>query len=239
MTAEGESEADVEITGLPLDKQAALLGKVWDDTTGRMFDNGTTPPYVALGYRAKKSGGKYKYYWYLKCQFSPFDEEAASETDTPDPKSTKLKLTSIRTVHKFDLNGDINASVKRVIGDESFDNFVATDWFTAVQVPVAGSPDSLTANPTPVNGADTALDVPIFVVFSNPLAGGAENSISLVDATDDVPVTVTRTLSSDRKTVNLVHDALTINHNFLIVLSNVHDVYGQTIDAVYNFNTND
>jgi phi13 family phage major tail protein len=89
LSSEGESEADVEITGLPSDLQATLLGKVWDNTNGRMYDNGATPPYVAIGYRAKKSGGNYKYYWYLKCQFSPFDEEAASETDSPDPKSTK------------------------------------------------------------------------------------------------------------------------------------------------------
>src|SRR6266545_3107267 len=61
MSSEGESETEVEITGLPTDLQALLLGKVWDAVNGRMYDNGGTPPYVALGYRAKKSGGGFKY----------------------------------------------------------------------------------------------------------------------------------------------------------------------------------
>ena len=57
MSAEGETELDVEITGLTLEVQAEILGKVYDAVNGRLFDNGGTAPYVALGFRAKKSGG--------------------------------------------------------------------------------------------------------------------------------------------------------------------------------------
>src|SRR5512138_26981 len=66
MSSEGETEMDIEVTGLPLDIQATLLGRVYDAATGRMFDNGGTPPDVALGFRAKKRGGDYRYYWFLK-----------------------------------------------------------------------------------------------------------------------------------------------------------------------------
>src|SRR5690242_13132568 len=120
MSSEGETELDVEITGMTPQTLATLLGRVYDAATGRMFDNGGTPPDIALGFRAKKRGGYYRYYWFLKGSFQSPAEEQATETDTPDPKSTKLKFTAIRTIKTFTLNGSgLVDSVKRVVGETS------------------------------------------------------------------------------------------------------------------------
>jgi len=140
MSSEGETETDLEITGLPLDTLATILGKVYDAATGRLFDNGGTPPDIALGFRAEKSNGDHRYYWFLKGNFLPPSEEQASKTDTPDPKTTKMKFTAIRTIHQFALTGSITDSVKRVVGETSDTAFIATTWFDAVQVPSVGSP---------------------------------------------------------------------------------------------------
>jgi phi13 family phage major tail protein len=238
MTSEGETVLDVEITGLPLSDQAVLLGKVYDAATGRLFDNGGTAPYVALGFRAKKSGGTFKYYWFLKGTFAPPSEEQATETDTPDPKSTKLQFTAIRTTYQFDL-GSINDSAKRVIGEDEDTNFDDTNWFSAVQVPVAGSPAAFTCTPSPADAATgVVVSANITLTFSNALAGNAEDGIILTTAAGVVKACA-RTINAARTVVTLDPTtnmaALT---QYLVIVPNVTDVYGQALgDTVYDFTT--
>jgi phi13 family phage major tail protein len=238
MTSEGETVLDVEITGLPLSDQAVLLGKVYDAATGRLFDNGGTAPYVALGFRAKKSGGTFKYYWFLKGTFAPPSEEQATETDTPDPKSTKLQFTAIRTTYQFDL-GSINDSAKRVIGEDEDTNFDDTNWFSAVQVPVAGSPAAFTCTPSPADAATgVVVSANITLTFSNALAGNAEDGIILTTAAGVVKACA-RTINAARTVVTLDPTtnmaALT---QYLVIVPNVTDVYGQALgDEVYDFTT--
>ena len=236
MSSEGESEADVEITGLPSDLQATLLGKVWDNTNGRMYDNGGTPPYVALGYRAKKSGGGYKYYWYLKCQFSPFDEEAGTETDTPDPKSTKLKLRALRTVKTFQLSASITDTVKRLVGDDSHSGFSGTTWFNSVQVPTYSAPSALSCTPSPVDGATgVAVSVAPTLTFNNQLVTGTLG-VTLTK-NDGVVVSTTITINTALKVITITPGAnLTAAAKYLITLSGVRDIFGQTLaNTVYDF----
>ncbi len=44
MTAEGETVITLTLTALPLAMLAKLLGKEYDSTTGRMYDNAGSPP---------------------------------------------------------------------------------------------------------------------------------------------------------------------------------------------------
>lgn len=239
MSAEGETEMDVEITGLPLDIQAEILGKAWDAVNKRMYDYGGTPPYVALGFRAKKSGGALRYFWFLKGRFSPPSEESATETDTPDPKSTKLKFTAIRTVFEFDLDGSISAAVKRVVGDTDEASFSAATWFSAVQIPAPGTPSALTCTPSPVDGAiSVAVSANITLTFNNALAGNVEDGIILTSAAGVVKACA-RTIDAARKvlTLNPTTD-MAGTTDYLIVVPGVVDIYGQALaDAVYNFTT--
>jgi phi13 family phage major tail protein len=239
MSAEGATKIDMEATAIPLPTQAIVLGKVFDAATGRMFDNGGTPPYVALGYRTIKSNGSYLYRWFLKGRFTAPGTEAATKTDTPEPKQAKITYTAIKTIHQFDL-GDINDGVKRVVGDDDTTDFDGTDWFTAVQVPVAGAPSAPTCTPSPADGATgVAITVSPTLTFNNPLAGGAENGITLVDETGQAAVALARTLSADRKVVTLNPTASMATSNaYLIVVASVTDVYGQALaNVVYNFET--
>ena len=79
---EGETKIDFEVTNIPMEVLAAVLGKVFDAATGRVFDNGGTPPDVALSFRSLKSNGSYRYYQFLKGKFSAPIEEQASSTDS-------------------------------------------------------------------------------------------------------------------------------------------------------------
>lgn len=239
MSSEGETELDIEVTGLPLDVHAAILGRVYDAATGRMFDNGGTPPDIALGFRAKKRGGDYRYYWFLKGAFQSFSEEQATETDTPDPKSTKLKFTAVRTIHQFALTGSLTDSVKRIVGETSDAAFSATTWFAAVQSPVVGSPSALTCTPSPADAATgVAVTVDVTLTFSNALAGNSENGIILM--------TDAGVIKACARTINAARTIVTLNPTtnlagtttYLVAVPGVVDVYGQTLaDTVYDFTT--
>ena len=239
-STEGETELDVEITGLPHSVEAALTGKVWDAVNDRFYDNGGQAPYVALGFRAKKSDGNYRYYWFLKGQFAPPSEEQATQADAPDPKSTKLKFTAVRTVYEFDLDGGTTlASVKRVKGDTSDANFVATGWFTSVQVPNAGTPSAITCTPDPADAtADVVVTKTITLTFNNALAGGAEDGIILTTDAGVVKACA-RTLNAARTVVTLNPTTdLGAATTYLIIVPGVTDIYGQSFaDTVYDFTT--
>lgn len=239
LTSEGETEIELEVTNIPLDVLATVLGKVFDASTGRMFNNsGATPPDVALGFRSKKSNGSYKYYWYLKGKFSIPEEEQKTQAESPDPKTMKIKFVAVKTLYEFDL-GDVTDGVKSVVGDADNSGFSATTWFDTVQVPVAGSPSAFTCTPSPVDGASSqATSVAISLTFSTPLAGGMENHVALVRADTAAAITVTRSMNAARTVLTLGHSALTASKTYHIVLADVRDIYGQQLgDTVYDFAT--
>lgn len=239
LTSEGETEIELEVTNIPLDVLATVLGKEYDAATGRLFDNsGATPPDVALGFRSVKSNGSYKYFWYLKGKFSMPDEEQATKGESPDPKTIKIKFIGVKTTYQFDL-GDINDGVKRVVGDEDISGFDATDWFTTVQVPVAGSPAAFTCTPNPADGATgVAVSANIVLTFSNPLAGNAENGIILTKV-DGTVKACSRTLNAARTVVTLDPTTnMSAATQYLVIVPGVTDIYGQSLgDTVYDFTT--
>lgn len=239
MSSEGETTLDVEITGLQLDVLAALLGRVYDVATGRMFDNGGTPPDVAIGFRAKKRGGNYRYYWFLKGNFMSPTEEQSTETDSPEPKSTKLQFTAIRTIHQFALSGSVTDSVKRVVGEDSDSNFSAASWWSAVQSPSYGAPSAVTCTPSPADGASgVAVAAVITLTFNNALAANSENGIVLTTAAGVIKA-CTRTINAARKVVTLTPTTnLAGSTTYLVIVPGVVDVFGQALaNAVYDFAT--
>lgn len=236
--SEGETKIDFEVTNIPIEVMATILGKVFDAATGRLFDNGGTPPDVALSFRSLKSNGSYRYYQFLKGKFSAPSEEQSSSTDTPDPKPAKITYTASKTIHQFDL-GDINDGVKRVIGDEDTTGFSATGWFTSVQVPSAGSPSALTLTPVPADAATgISVSANLTCTFNNALASGAENGIILTTAAG-VPVAAARTIDAARKVVTLNPDSnLGASTDYLLIVAGVTDIYGQSLaNTVVNFTT--
>lgn len=237
--SEGESEADIEIQGLPLDLKATLLGRTWDSVNKRMYDDGGTPPYVALGYRVMKSDGSYRYYWYLKCTFTPPEEEAATKTESPDPKLTKLKVVAIYTTYLFDVDGVNDRSVKKNEADSSISGVDVSTWFDAVQTPAPSAPSAVTCTPSPADGAtNQSTSVAITLTFNNPLAVGAENGIGLLRADTEAAIVVTRTLNAARTVVTLGHGTLTAATTYLITVNGVEDIHGQALaDVVYDFTT--
>jgi phi13 family phage major tail protein len=243
MVSEGETEMDVEITGIMLDALATVLGKPYDLTNGQMSDNGGTPPDIALGFRAKRRPingvTHYRYYWFLKGTFQTPVEEQSTETDTPDPKSTKMKFVAIRTIHQFALPGSITDSVKRQVGDTSDPAFTtASTWFNDVRVPVVGSPSALTCTPSPADAATgVAVSVSPTLTFNNALRTGV-SGISLVSVAG-VVIAAAITIDADNKVVTINPNSnLSASTQYLIVVSGARDVFGQALAlTAYDFTT--
>ena len=140
-TTEGPTEIEITTTAIPLATLGEVLGKPYDDTNGLLLDIGSeaTPPDVALGYKAMKSNGKFRYYWYYKGKFTVPDEEAKTMEDKKEHKPAKITYTAINTIKKFTTSNGTH-SMKRIVGDDDATGFVATDWFTTVKTPPAVAP---------------------------------------------------------------------------------------------------
>jgi phi13 family phage major tail protein len=237
LTAEGETKVSCEITGLTASVLATLLGMTYDVTNARIFDNGGTPPYVALGFRAKKSDGTFRYFWFLKGRFNKPKEETPTQSDTADPKSVTLEFTAAKTVYVFTLvGGGLADSVKRVFGETSDANFVATTWWNAVQVPAAGAVPGFTCTPAPAdNATGVAVSIVPTLTFTNALITGVTGI--LLTKNDGVIVATTITINAALKVITITPGAnLTAAAKYLISVAGVRDVYGQAFpNTVYDF----
>lgn len=103
---------------------AALLGAELDDN-GVMWSGGDDEtPYVAIGFRAKKTGGKYRYIWLQRVKF-----KVPSESFETKGESISFKTPEIEgTFSKAKSSGKWKADYVGLPTDA-----VATSWFTTVK----------------------------------------------------------------------------------------------------------
>ena len=237
MVAEAETKLTLNVTNIPVELLAKITGKVFDTVSGRMFDNNATPPYMALGFRSLKSNGSYRYYWFLKGRFDVPKEAAATKADAPDPKPQEITYTAINSIYPFDL-GDINATVKRVMGDEDTTNFSATGWFTQVQTPAAVAASALSlSSSTPADGASgVVITSNLVLTFNNALPAGSIANVVVVKA-DGTAVASVVTLDATAKILTINPSASLDAASTYIVAYGVTDIYGQTLNGAINFGT--
>jgi phi13 family phage major tail protein len=237
--SEGETVIDLEVTAIPLVTLAAISGKIWDATTGRMYDHGGAAGYYALGFRSLKSNGSYRYFWYLKGRFDTPSEEMATKGETAEPKLQKLKFTAIKTTHPFTLSGSVTDGAKRVVGDEDATNFDGTTWFSQVQVPGAVAPDALAlSSSVPTDGATgIVVSANQTLTFNNALIDAAVYGVSLIDPSDGSVIAGAITLDAAKKIVTINPTASLTGATAYLLAYNVTDIYGQHLSGSVNFTT--
>lgn len=237
MVSEGETAITLTITGLPAAMYAKVLGKVFDAGTGRVWDNGGTPPDCALSFRTLKSNGSYRYYQFLKGKFTPPSMETATKTDTPDPKTTQIIYTAVKTIYKWNL-GSVTDSVLKIMGDDDSTNFSETGWFGAVQTPAYVAPSALAlSSSTPTDGA-TGINVAadITLTFNNAMINGTIYDVVVTKANGDV-VACVNSLDATKKILTINPTGSLTGSTVHIVAYAVEDVYGQTLQGAINFTT--
>lgn len=238
MVSEGETKITMNVTNLPISVLALITGKVFDTVSGRLWDNNATPPYMALGFRSQKSNGEYRYFWFLKGRFDVPKEATSTKGDAPDPKPQEITYTAINTTYQFDL-GDINGSVKRVVGDTDTTNFSETGWFTQVQTPAVVAPDALALSSSTPADADTGVSVSAnqTLTFNNALPATAIYNVSLIKLSDASAVAAAYTLDATGKIITInPNSSLSASTEYIITYA-VVDIYGQTLRGAINFTT--
>lgn len=109
---------------LPADL-AALLGQTQDDDNVVYAGEADEAPYFAIGFRAKKAGGQYKYIWLYKVKFAIPDE-------TYNTKGDSVEFSTPEIVGQFIKRPDGLWKAEHVAAP---DNAVAVDWFKNVREP--------------------------------------------------------------------------------------------------------
>ena len=118
-------EVKLKVNDLTPADLAAVLGMKQDDDGvvygGEMDD----PPYFAIGFRAKKAGGKYKYVWLYKVKF-------AIPNDKYVTKGDKLEFNTPEITGKFTKRDDGYWKAEHV---GAIDEPVSKSWFETVREP--------------------------------------------------------------------------------------------------------
>lgn len=109
---------------LPADL-AALLGQTQDDDNVVYGGETDEAPYVAIGFRAKKAGGQYKYIWLYKVKFAIPDESYTTKGDS-------IEFSTPEITGQFIKRSDGLWKAEHVAAP---DNAVAASWFTTVREP--------------------------------------------------------------------------------------------------------
>lgn len=128
----GSDEITINTSGIPLDVLADITGQYYDQTTGMLVEQESTPKYFAFGYITDKTDGTKVLVWRLKGKFSIPGTTSATKDDGTDANGQELTYTGISTVHKFTKTGkparaiNIDTSVNQTITEENFFATVST-----------------------------------------------------------------------------------------------------------------
>lgn len=118
----GDIELELVMADLPLPIQAVLLGHDFNPADGRLIRKSEdTPPWVALGFRALKSNGNYRYVWLLKGKFVVPEESHETRGDTVEFQTPTINGAFTR--RDYD-------DKYQIIGDQDEANFDPADWYT-------------------------------------------------------------------------------------------------------------
>lgn len=233
-TAIGEITVDFEVGILPTTDEAALLGaSIGAD--GTLLQKSTDiAPYVALGFRSKKSNGKYRYKWLYKGKFQWKQETFKTEEGTPAGQTEKLSGMFVRRAYDNSL---------QITADEDDAAFTGgATWFNAVQ---EQNPDTtaLTVTVVPADSATAVADNSNVVWTFNKAIQTllvATSNFFVIDNTG-AQKAGTLSVSTDQKTITFTPTAAfaATTAYTAIATTNVKDVPGIALAAnsITNFTT--
>ena len=116
-------KAAEELTGATTDDNGVLISATED--SGKP---------VAIGFRAKKANGKYRYFWLYKVKFAVPSDSLATKGDSITFQTPKIEGTVMRR-NKLDGNGRHPWKAEVTEGDTGVDASVISGWYSQVYEP--------------------------------------------------------------------------------------------------------
>lgn len=117
-----------DLIGAHVDKNGALISSVED-----------IAPYVAVGFRAKKANGKYRYFWLYRVKFGVPATNLATKGESITFQTPTIEGTIMRR-NKVDALGNHPWKAEITEGDTGVTSATTDAWFSAVYEPVAPTP---------------------------------------------------------------------------------------------------
>lgn len=118
-------DVELELNQLSLTSRAKLQGsKV---VNGMLIENkNDIPPTIALGFKSKKTNGKYRFVWLLKGKFELTSDEFDTEAEKPNPKTAKLS-------GKF-FSRDYDGNYRFIVDEDqgNVNTSIISSWFSEV-----------------------------------------------------------------------------------------------------------
>lgn len=114
------------IKDLTTEVLAEILGQMVDQNKVVWAGKDDEPPYVAVGFRAQKTGGRFRYVWLLKCKFKVPSEKYATKGE-----SIKFNTPDVET--DFTTRKKDGRWKADFVGTQT--DTAATTWFTKVPEP--------------------------------------------------------------------------------------------------------
>ena len=231
----GEVTVEIEVSDIPLEVQAVLLGHTI--TSGILKRKSTdVSPYIALGFKSLKSNGSYRYVWLYKGKFQLPEINHQTKNDKVNFQIPKMKASFIR------LDYD-NSWIKQADEDhEDYVSSIGTNWFTAVEGEADTSAPTVTSVPAD-SATGVAVDANIVLTFSEAIQASTaivDNFFIVKADGTDVPFALT---------INDAHTIVTLNPSSNLASSGVYiagvtkggvkDIAGNAIASanVINFTT--
>lgn len=118
----GNIELEMGTSDIPIELAAVLLGHAF--ASGIMLSKSTdTPPWLAIGFKALKSNGNYRYVWLVKGKFREQETPHATKTDTVNFQTSTI-------VGQFTAR-DFDDTWKKTADEDAtgFEAATGTGWF--------------------------------------------------------------------------------------------------------------
>lgn len=122
------------VDDIGIDKAQALTGANVDDNGVLVSSADDVSPYVAIGFRALKSNGTYRYFWLYKVQFGVPATNLQTKGDSISFQTPTIEGTIMRR-NKADAKGKHPWKVEVTEGDTGVKASILTSWFTTVYEP--------------------------------------------------------------------------------------------------------
>lgn len=226
--ATGAITVEFAVKDFPLYIQAAILGHTI--SAGTLVRKTTDiAPYVAIGFKSKKSNGKYRYIWLYKGKFEIIEQDYETLADKAKAQNPVLKGTFVKRIYD---------DAWQKIADEDETGYTAsigTNWFSYVDNASDVVAPTVTAT-TPTNGATAvATSVNPTITFSEAIQNYGTANIFLVKSTDGSVVAATNSINVASTIVTIIPQAAltAATKYFIMVTTNVKDLNNNALASAY------
>ena len=113
---------------------AALTGVTIDSNKVIIARSEDAAPYVAVGFRAKKANGKYRYFWLYRVRFGIPATNLTTKGDSITFSTPTIEGTIMRR-NKADAQGKHPWKAEVTEGDTGVETSTITGWYSAVYEP--------------------------------------------------------------------------------------------------------